>query len=79
LNLTCSLLQFYLHESDIGQRRDVVSCARLAELNAYVPVNVHSGTLTPEKLAPFKVLGRPLNLVNIVGRSILSSSPFNTL
>jgi ubiquitin-activating enzyme E1 len=33
-----------------------VSCPRLAELNAYVPVNVLPGTLTPEKLAPFKVV-----------------------
>jgi ubiquitin-activating enzyme E1 len=33
-----------------------VSCPRLAELNAYVPVNILPGNLTPDKLAPFKVV-----------------------
>lgn len=33
-----------------------MSCPRLAELNAYVPVTVLPGTLTPDKLAPFKVV-----------------------
>jgi len=57
LSWTCSTdySKFYLRESDIGQPRDAVSCPRLAELNAYVPVNVLPGPLTPEKLAPFKV------------------------
>ena len=33
-----------------------MSCHHLAELNAYVPVSVMSGKLTPEKLSPFKVV-----------------------
>lgn len=32
--------QFFLRESDIGQRRDAATRPRLAELNAYTPVSV---------------------------------------
>lgn len=32
--------QFFLRESDVGQRRDVATRPRLAELNAYTPVSV---------------------------------------
>ncbi|EGF81957.1 hypothetical protein BATDEDRAFT_19117 [Batrachochytrium dendrobatidis JAM81] len=48
--------QFFLHDSDVGQPRDKVSCPRLAELNAYVPITVHQGALDEAALRQFQVV-----------------------
>ena len=46
--------QFFLSSVDIGKRRDVVTCPKLAELNSYVPVNVLE-TLSEELISGFQV------------------------
>ena len=33
--------QFFLHPEDVGKPRDAVTAPRVAELNAYTPVNLH--------------------------------------
>uniref|UniRef100_A0A8C0IZ19 E1 ubiquitin-activating enzyme n=1 Tax=Chelonoidis abingdonii TaxID=106734 RepID=A0A8C0IZ19_CHEAB len=43
--------QFYLREEDLGKNRAEVSQPRLAELNSYVPVSVHTGALTDDFLS----------------------------
>ncbi|KAI8927066.1 hypothetical protein BC831DRAFT_413232 [Entophlyctis helioformis] len=48
--------QFFLHDADLGQPRDKVTCPRLAELNAYVPVSVHVGPLDEAALSKFQVV-----------------------
>ncbi|KAJ3054414.1 SPS-sensor component ptr3 [Rhizophlyctis rosea] len=48
--------QFFLHKQDIGKPRAEVSCPRLAELNAYVPVSVLSGELSEENLSHYQVI-----------------------
>jgi len=48
--------QFFLRETDIGQRRDVCTAKRLAELNAYVPVRVLEGSLTPDAIRGFQAI-----------------------
>uniref|UniRef100_A0A8C0IZI3 E1 ubiquitin-activating enzyme n=1 Tax=Chelonoidis abingdonii TaxID=106734 RepID=A0A8C0IZI3_CHEAB len=50
--------QFYLREEDLGKNRAEVSQPRLAELNSYVPVSVHTGALTDDFLSQFQVPGR---------------------
>jgi len=48
---------FYLAESDVGKRsRAQASQEKLAELNPYVSVGVHSGPVTEEVLAGFTVV-----------------------
>ena len=47
--------QFFLRESDIGQRRDVATRPRLAELNAYTPVSVLE-TLSEDALKKYTVV-----------------------
>lgn len=47
--------QFFLRESDIGQRRDVATRPRLAELNAYTPVSVLE-ELTEDAIRRFTVV-----------------------
>lgn len=47
--------QFFLRESDIGQRRDEATRPRLAELNAYTPVSV-LGELNLENIKRFTVV-----------------------
>ncbi|GAA6018992.1 hypothetical protein JCM10207_006282, partial [Rhodosporidiobolus poonsookiae] len=47
--------QFFLRESDAGQRRDEATRPRLAELNAYTPVSV-LGELTLEATKRFQVV-----------------------
>ncbi|GAA6033685.1 hypothetical protein JCM8097_004381 [Rhodosporidiobolus ruineniae] len=47
--------QFFLRESDIGQRRDEATRPRLAELNAYVPVSV-LGDFTLDAVKRFTVV-----------------------
>jgi len=47
--------QFFLRESDIGQRRDHASRPRLAELNAYTPVSVLD-QVTEDALRKFTVV-----------------------
>lgn len=47
---------FYLAESDVGVRsRAEASLAKLAELNPYVSVSVHSGPISEEMLSKFSV------------------------
>eukprot|EP00842_Homolaphlyctis_polyrhiza_P004144 jgi/Hompol1/4730/HPOL_003853-RA len=48
--------QFFLHEEDLGQRRDEVSRPRLAELNGYVPVSVLAGSLDESSISKFTVV-----------------------
>ncbi|SPO05868.1 probable ubiquitin-protein ligase (E1-like (ubiquitin-activating) enzym) [Cephalotrichum gorgonifer] len=36
--------QFFLRDDDVGQRRDAVTAPRVAELNAYTPVQIHKST-----------------------------------
>lgn len=48
--------QFFLKESDVGQGRATVTAPRLAELNQYVPVSVHTGALDPAFCAQFGIV-----------------------
>lgn len=48
--------QFYLTEKDLGKNRALACHAKLAELNGYVPINVHQDSLTNEVLAKFQVV-----------------------
>jgi len=49
-------LQFFLREDNVGRNRAEATCARLAELNSYVPVTAHTGPLTDDFIATFQVL-----------------------
>ncbi|GAW18652.1 hypothetical protein ANO14919_081330 [Xylariales sp. No.14919] len=42
--------QFFLHPEDVGKPRDVVTAPRVAELNAYTPVNIHKSSNLTESL-----------------------------
>eukprot|EP01117_Protostelium_nocturnum_P002084 TRINITY_DN12724_c0_g1_i1.p1 TRINITY_DN12724_c0_g1~~TRINITY_DN12724_c0_g1_i1.p1 ORF type:complete len:1011 (+),score=274.61 TRINITY_DN12724_c0_g1_i1:161-3193(+) len=48
--------QFYLSEKDIGKPRATSCVSKLAELNNYVPVSAHEGTLDDDFIAKFKVV-----------------------
>lgn len=48
--------QFFLHESDVGKKRDVASQAKLAELNSYVPISVLESIDNEEQLSQFQVI-----------------------
>ncbi|OZJ02072.1 Ubiquitin-activating enzyme E1 1 [Bifiguratus adelaidae] len=48
--------QYYLHPEDVGKPRASVTCPRLAELNAYVPVSVLEGDLTHEQVVKYNIL-----------------------
>ena len=48
-------MQFFLREDDIGRNRADATCARLAELNSYVPVQTHTGPLTNDYIDTFQV------------------------
>ncbi|KAJ3043758.1 SPS-sensor component ptr3 [Rhizophlyctis rosea] len=48
--------QFFLHQEDIGKPRAEVSAPRLAELNAYVPVEVLKGDLNEGNLSRYQVV-----------------------
>ena len=43
-------------EDDVGKNRAEACSARLAELNSYVPVNVHTSPLTEDFIAQFQVI-----------------------
>ncbi|KAI4602352.1 hypothetical protein KJ359_009593 [Pestalotiopsis sp. 9143b] len=45
--------QFFLHPEDVGQPRDAVTAPRVAELNAYTPVNVHQSAGLGDNLSQF--------------------------
>uniref|UniRef100_K7FSJ6 Uncharacterized protein n=1 Tax=Pelodiscus sinensis TaxID=13735 RepID=K7FSJ6_PELSI len=45
---------FYLREDDMGKNRAEASQPRLAELNSYVPVSIHTGALTEDFLSAFQ-------------------------
>ena len=47
--------QFFLTEEDAGKNRAEACLARLAELNSYVPVTVHTLPLTEDYIAQFQV------------------------
>lgn len=47
--------QFYLSQEDLGKPRAQVTVGKLAELNPYVEVVQHSGAITKEFLASFRV------------------------
>ncbi|EMP26551.1 Ubiquitin-like modifier-activating enzyme 1 [Chelonia mydas] len=49
-----SLPEFYLREEDLGKNRAEVSQPRLAELNSYVPISIHTGALTEDFLSLFQ-------------------------
>lgn len=46
--------QFFLHPEDVGQPRAQVTAPRVAELNSYVPVSVHSGSSLTQDLESLK-------------------------
>lgn len=48
--------QFFLREDDIGRNRAEVTCARLAELNSYVPIAAHTDPLADDFIATFQVV-----------------------
>lgn len=48
--------QFYLNENNLGMPRAQVTAPKLAELNPYVPVSVHTGAVTPETLSKYAVV-----------------------
>ncbi|SCU82375.1 LAME_0C00804g1_1 [Lachancea meyersii CBS 8951] len=48
--------QFFLSEKDVGKPRDVVSRAKLAELNSYVPVDVLGSLQDQEQLLKYQVV-----------------------
>lgn len=48
--------QFFLSEQDVGKPRDVVSQAKLAELNSYVPVDVLDSLQDQKKLTNYQVI-----------------------
>lgn len=48
--------QFFLTEEDVGKNRAEACLARLAELNSYVPVTVHTLPLTEDYIAQFQVV-----------------------
>ena len=45
--------QFFLHPEDVGQPRDAVTVPRVAELNAYTPVNVHQSSGLGDNFSQF--------------------------
>lgn len=49
-------MQFYLTEQDVGKNRAEACIARLADLNNYVPVSLHTGLLDTEFLKKFQVV-----------------------
>ncbi|KAI1172732.1 ubiquitin-activating enzyme E1 1 [Nemania sp. FL0916] len=46
--------QFFLHPEDVGKPRDVVTAPRVAELNAYTPVNIHKSSSLTQELEQLK-------------------------
>lgn len=48
--------QFFLREADVGQPRAAVTKPRLAELNNYVPVEVHTGALSAAVVSSFSIV-----------------------
>lgn len=48
--------QFYVSEKDLGKSRAEVSVVKLAELNPYVQVTHHTGDITEEFIASFRVV-----------------------
>ena len=48
--------QFFFSEKDIGKKRDVVSQAKLAELNAYVPIHILDSMADEHQLHAYQVV-----------------------
>jgi len=62
--------QFFLSEADLGRSRAEVSAPKLAELNPYVSVSVHTGALEESFLAAFAcivLIDTPLPLALKIG------------
>ncbi|KAK7957112.1 uncharacterized protein PG986_006334 [Apiospora aurea] len=65
--------QFFLRPEDVGKPRDAVTAPRVAELNAYTPVNVHQSAGLGENLSQFDkyqvvvLTDTPLNLQLAIG------------
>ncbi|KAJ8133296.1 hypothetical protein O1611_g324 [Lasiodiplodia mahajangana] len=45
--------QFFLHPEDVGKPRDAVTAPRVAELNAYTPVHIHTSSSLIENLEQY--------------------------
>lgn len=48
--------QYYITDHDFGKPKDQVSLPKLAELNPYVKVSVHTGAITEDLVKQFKVV-----------------------
>lgn len=48
--------QFFFREDDVGKNKAEVTKPRLAELNTYVPINIHEGPLDEAALGNFQVI-----------------------
>jgi len=48
--------QFFLTEADVGKNRGEVTVPKLAELNSYVPLTLHTGELNESLLQRFQVV-----------------------
>jgi len=65
--------QFFLQPHDVGKPRDQVTAPRVAELNAYTPVQVHASSGLGENLSQFDkyqvvvLTNTPLDLQMIIG------------
>ncbi|KAH7031068.1 uncharacterized protein B0I36DRAFT_267760 [Microdochium trichocladiopsis] len=65
--------QFFLHPEDVGKPRDATTAPRVAELNAYTPVNIHESANLGENLSQFDkyqvvvLTNTPLNLQLTIG------------
>lgn len=51
-----NLKKFFLNESDIGKNRTECVRSKLAELNTYVPINIHTNEMNNEFLKKFEVI-----------------------
>ena len=49
------IFKFFLTKADIGKNRAECTQTHLAELNVYVPVNIHQGEITEDCLKHFQV------------------------
>ncbi|CAJ2514264.1 Uu.00g023830.m01.CDS01 [Anthostomella pinea] len=65
--------QFFLHPEDVGKPRDAATVPRVAELNAYTPVNIHESSGLDKNFSQFDkyqvvvLTNQPLNLQLAIG------------
>ena len=67
------MLQFFLHEQDLGKNRAEVTRGRLSELNSYVPVTANTEPITHTFLSEFQVRERSNMLLGDDVNLMLSS------